>query len=63
MMGLDLCPRCGAYASPMVWLGKDNGWICDDSYDKEVKANEHNSSGNHSDNMCNIGGAELDGQQ
>ncbi len=52
MTGLDLCPRCGAYAQPMVWLGKGRGWICEDCYDKEVKENA-NISDNHNNNLLN----------
>lgn len=40
MTGLDLCPRCGAYAQPMVWLGKNRGWICEDCWESEQKAKE-----------------------
>lgn len=40
MTGLDLCPRCGAYAQPMVWLGENRGWICEDCWKKEQKAKE-----------------------
>lgn len=40
MTGLDLCPRCGAYAQPMVWLGENRGWICEDCWETEQKAKE-----------------------
>lgn len=59
----DFCPRCNGYALPMVWLGDSEGWICEDCYEKEVKKNEHNSSGNHSDNLRNSSDNLLHGKQ
>lgn len=31
-----LCPVCGCNNAPMVWLGKQEGWICEDCLEKEV---------------------------
>ena len=50
MTALDFCPRCRAYASPMVWLGEHKGWICEDCYNKEVKE-DANKRDNNCDNM------------
>ena len=63
MTGLDLCPRCGAYAQPMVWLGKGKGFICEDCYDKEVKENESDCNCNHINNMCDNRDSVMDWQQ
>ena len=60
MAGCDFCPRCNAYARPIVWLGKGKGCICEDCYEKEVKSSERDSGGNHSDNLRNNSGVELD---
>lgn len=62
MTGLDLCPRCGAYAQPMVWLGKGKGFICEDCYDKEVKE-DANISDNHCNNMHHNSGSDHHQQQ
>lgn len=63
MGDFDFCPRCGVYALPMILLGSAKGWICEDCYEKEVKEHEHNSSGNHSDNLRNSSDNLLHGQQ
>lgn len=60
--GFDICPRCSCNNAPMVWLGKEKGWICEDCYDKEVKENA-NISDNHCNNMHHIGGTCIDKQQ
>lgn len=59
---IDICPRCGCNNAPMVFLSKEQGWICEDCYDKEVKENA-NISDNHCNNMHHIGGTCIDKQQ
>lgn len=50
MWSVDICPKCNCNNAPMVWLGKDRGWICEDCYEKEVSENA-NISDNHNHNM------------
>lgn len=40
-----LCPICNTNNAPMVWMGKDRGWICEDCVEKLEKSknmDEHN---------------------
>ena len=36
----DMCPKCGCNNAPLVYLGKDKGWLCEDCLAKEQRANE-----------------------
>lgn len=39
----DMCPKCGCNNAPLVYLGKDKGWLCEDCLEKqreEQRANE-----------------------
>lgn len=58
---LDICPRCNCNNAPMVWLGEDKGWLCEDCYEKEVQENA-NISDDNNNHMRDNSGSSIHGK-
>ena len=37
----DICPKCGAYGEPKIFLSKYRGWCCDGCFDYKAEM-KHN---------------------
>lgn len=55
--GIDICPICGCNNAPMVWLGKNKGWICEDCYERREEnvklSDNHNNNLRDNSGSCN----------
>lgn len=48
----DRCPRCNHNDAPMVWMGADRGWLCEDCFEKERRNENANISDDNNYHMC-----------
>ena len=49
----DRCPRCNTNNAPMVWLGEDKGWLCEDCLEKERRDDNANICDDNNNHLRN----------